>query len=287
MYLSRASKQRSVIIFRSSFFFIKTRNIPMNNQNQSSKGDIDSSRFTNEQQSLQLCAVHTINNLLQHRQTSQSRPATKEEFDEIADKLALHEKSLFSTFDGQEQTQAQQKLFLYDKLTSSHRTMFLGNYSLDVMETALKNRDVILERVKIAQNKDLSTNPEINAIEKLLRSFHEKDGFIGFIVNTKVRRLQKVPLLRHIPLPKSYRYSRHWMCILPSQQKNEWVTLDSMESELLEIKNMKTVMISDDDSENVIYDGGLYRYCLDLIHDSDAILFCAYSSNTNLSEVYK
>lgn len=97
-------------------------------------------KIVHEMQSRQLCAMHTINNLLQLTSTTEDligstsmegkgssatlSCCTKIELDMIADELTLAEKRLL----GDEQ----QKLYLLDIIFSKHRTIWLGNYSVEV-----------------------------------------------------------------------------------------------------------------------------------------------------------
>jgi hypothetical protein len=103
-----------------------------------------------EVQSRQLCAMHAINNLLQLTSTTEdliARPnmrgkgstttlscCTKVELDMIADELTLAEKRLL----GDEQP----KLSLFDTIFSKHRTIWLGNYSVEVSTICVPFFDV-------------------------------------------------------------------------------------------------------------------------------------------------
>lgn len=102
-----------------------------------------------ERQSLQLCAVHAINNLLQistdntsnegwmcgscklNEQPSWTR-ATKTELDEIADALTIAESHLMVEDNDGNNNAPPQAISLYQKLSSQHRTILFGRYSFEV-----------------------------------------------------------------------------------------------------------------------------------------------------------
>jgi hypothetical protein len=108
-----------------------------------------------EQQSLKLCAVHALNNLLQLSEDqletdswccgkrrlqlspSQTIPATKAEFDRIADDLTVAENQLLSSTAAysdkvNNKGSTLRKISILERLTSNHRTVLLGNYSFEV-----------------------------------------------------------------------------------------------------------------------------------------------------------
>lgn len=104
----------------------------------------DTCSLVHERQSLQLCAIHTINNLLQLTNDNKQgwtcgashrlkRPswtlATKTELDEIADELTVAENQLL--VEGNDQDVSLQPS-LYQKLSSQHRTVLFGRYSSEV-----------------------------------------------------------------------------------------------------------------------------------------------------------
>lgn len=103
--------------------------------------------IVHEKQSLQLCAIHTVNNLLQLTDDNQAgwmcgnrkleRPswtlATKAELDEIADELTMAENQLLLEGDKQDGCT---KPSLYQKLSSQHRTVVFGRYSSEVRENS-------------------------------------------------------------------------------------------------------------------------------------------------------
>ena len=108
-------------------------------------------KLVHESQKRQLCAVHTINNLLQlspapndtqENDECRCSLATKEELDRIADELTLAENDLLRPI--QEQTDqnnaagdkidevSHQELSISDLIFSKHRTVWWGNYSFEV-----------------------------------------------------------------------------------------------------------------------------------------------------------
>lgn len=103
--------------------------------------------IVHEHQSLQLCAIHTINNLLQltkdnHQgwicgSTKFSKPswtlATKAELDEIADELTMAENQLLVQGDSSVSSSPTEPS-LYQKLSSQHRTLVFGRYSSEVCD---------------------------------------------------------------------------------------------------------------------------------------------------------
>ena len=112
----------------------------------------------NQGQNLQLCAVHTVNNLLQHtgdctlsdsfilcsgklHPINPFQPATKAEFDQIADNLTLREAALLNGDDTTQENKIFRKISYRQILQSHHRTPVTGNYSFEVRyikkETAL------------------------------------------------------------------------------------------------------------------------------------------------------
>jgi len=94
-----------------------------------------------ELQSRQLCAVHTINNLLQlsrdvtHGEECCCLPATKDELDRIADELTLAENNLLRPSADRVSPSSElsrRELSYSDLVFSRHRTVWWGNYSYEV-----------------------------------------------------------------------------------------------------------------------------------------------------------
>jgi len=161
--------------------------------------------YVHERQKWQLCAVHTINNLLQLSQpppksdSSTTPPppvavATKAEFDQIANELTMMENALLKDGGGGGISNAD-GIVAWEVLWSHHRTPFLGNYSFEVIESALKNRDVQLKWY------------DPNDYEQNNNDTLTSCSTIGFIVN---RKATKNAILRTI-LPRNS--GRHWFAI--------------------------------------------------------------------------
>lgn len=116
----------------------------------------ESSFIVHERQNLQLCAVHTVNNLLQlsdennnqwtcgghdiQRDQNTWACATKAELDAIADELTVAENQLLVVDPCSNESETtttttsteQQQLSFFEKLSSQHRTLVFGNYSTEV-----------------------------------------------------------------------------------------------------------------------------------------------------------
>lgn len=104
------------------------------------------SSLVHERQSLQLCAIHTINNLLQisgendaewmcgshklKQQPDWTLLATKAELDAISDQLTIQESNLLVEGEGNDSFTTTPSF--YQKLRSQHRTMVFGRYSFEV-----------------------------------------------------------------------------------------------------------------------------------------------------------
>jgi hypothetical protein len=131
-----------------------------------------------ERQCLQLCAVHTINNLLQLSPDCEDiewiceslqlskppcKPATQSELDRIAGDLTRAENALLT----QSTT-----WWRHCWSKSNHRTLYYGNYSFETLQVALEDRKITLEWFPP---------------QKVLGAdwLHTDDGMIvGFVVNS-------------------------------------------------------------------------------------------------------
>jgi len=167
--------------------------------------------LTHERQRLQLCALHTINNLLQpissdnvdEKRAGKSdvlsfmmcggifyevlRPkiVTKSELNSIADALTIKEEGLYgtavpSTGAQQETEKCEQSgidvsasMSWWKAIKSHHRNPILGNYSFEVLEEALSRRNVQLEWYNVNDSQNNNCHDD-------------KDGkvTIGFIINS-------------------------------------------------------------------------------------------------------
>ena len=171
-----------------------------------------------ERQSLQLCAVHTINNLLQLTTEQQHQhdralpwicgnvrwperppePASQHELDAIACELTHAEDALLHN----RRTAAAARHYIYpwsDRCccwNSNHRTVYYGNYSFETLEVALQHRHVSLEwfQLPTGNNPDdllkvtvpvgtsnNSSNNSIGGVDSSTNSI-----VVGFIINKVV-----------------------------------------------------------------------------------------------------
>jgi hypothetical protein len=105
--------------------------------------------IVHEQQNLQLCAVHTVNNLLQLSENMSQEGwtcggdgigdrttwtyATKAELDAIADQLTVAENQLLVEASSHGNDYAGSPSIL-QKFSSQHRTLVFGNYSIEVCD---------------------------------------------------------------------------------------------------------------------------------------------------------
>lgn len=141
----------------SIFHAICNANSPIPSNTFYQDGDL----IVHERQSLQLCAIHAINNLLQltPEETTvawvcgdsrlplgeeQKQPCTKQEMNELADHLTATESSLLSTnFDDVDITNelemgltnesiTRRKASFWQRFSSNHRSILFGNYSFEV-----------------------------------------------------------------------------------------------------------------------------------------------------------
>jgi hypothetical protein len=110
---------------------------------------IESPCVIHERLNLQLCAVHTVNNLLQLSENMSQEGwtcggagigdrttwtyATKAELDAIADELTVAENHLLADQSSHE-TDDEGSPSLLQKISSQHRTLVFGNYSLEVCD---------------------------------------------------------------------------------------------------------------------------------------------------------
>lgn len=117
---------------------------------QPSNEECESSFIVHERQNLQLCAIHTVNNLLQLSENNQEgwtcggrnlrdrttswTCASKAELDMIADELTVAENQLLVDPSSNESETGSTELSLFQKLSSQHRTVVFGNYSTEVCD---------------------------------------------------------------------------------------------------------------------------------------------------------
>mmetsp|Transcript_28129 Transcript_28129/g.33323 ORF Transcript_28129/g.33323 Transcript_28129/m.33323 type:complete len:342 (-) Transcript_28129:249-1274(-) len=237
---------------------LNTVQLPINGPKtkKSTKNDDDTSNqqkntysivpIVNDPQHRQLCAVHTINNLLQlptknsttneeggsstrcnksDATTTRSvlvtgelytQPkvdfASKTELESIADEMSDRETAWMSGNDEERDMNGKKKTVgssLWRSLRSNHRTLFTGNFSFSVLETALSKRDVALNWFTIESDTKASHLTHYYSAK-------EEDSsqvVIGYVINSKkemnpysVKSLAKAAL--------AYGSSgRHWFAI--------------------------------------------------------------------------
>jgi len=159
-----------------------------------------------ERQFLQLCAVHTINNLLQlthdhaysdltwccgnfRWRAERLEPASQKEMDAIACDLTRAEDALL-----QRRHQPWHQRCCYTN--SNHRTPYYGNYSFETLEVSLKNRNVSLEWFQVnnmnnvsdacdgpVKNALLDVPPTSSSINSNVNN-ESSSIVVGFIINS-------------------------------------------------------------------------------------------------------
>ena len=151
-------------------------------------------QIVHEKQSWQRCALHAINNLLQlspkdpsgfesrlyHGGKSLSldvSPAcTRKELDDIADNLTVRENDLTSTT--LKISEVRRSPSFYVRCRSHHGAPVFGNYSYEVVETALERRNIRLERIEADKQEAIDINDCVTD--------EDSAGLIGFVVNVEV-----------------------------------------------------------------------------------------------------
>jgi len=188
-----------------------------------------------EKQSLMQCAIHAVNNLLQlksckikgehtHHTPSdellydgilyhhgEMKCATKEEFDCKADELTLKEHALlvegYSDIDRDKSSvgikSERKKLSLWNRLNSHNRTPLTGNYSIEVLQEALSNRNVDLKWFKPSSQQG-KINQEKDDVHS--NNGNDKVLIIGYIIN----QIQPFSIIN--PL-RAFYTSRHWLAV--------------------------------------------------------------------------
>jgi len=159
----------------------------------------------------------------------QFKAATQSEFDKIAEECTIRERRLLegkslstmsegcsdeSTQQGYEsnKTSSQSKLSLIQKISNHYATPYFGNYSLSVLETALRRRGVEMEFFRVPEDANLA----ISAL-KLDNSSSNDSITIGFIVYEDNKSNSSSLFGRigsRIPLIRSMcGLGRHWYAI--------------------------------------------------------------------------
>jgi len=201
---------------------------------QSNEGGINSpSVDMTPQESVDLDTKSTTNS----KQNIIWKVATKEEFDNIAKELTLREQMLMSgeedfTFPSgissnketstSRQCQAKHNLSLMQQIRSPYGSPYFGNYSLDVIQEALKRRGVELEFYRVSDDNDVTT---IYDIQKDTRnndtttSTSSNKCLIGFVIYEKEENQRSALSLlsrigSHIPVVKNFcGIGQHWYAI--------------------------------------------------------------------------
>mmetsp|Transcript_20239 Transcript_20239/g.58058 ORF Transcript_20239/g.58058 Transcript_20239/m.58058 type:complete len:285 (-) Transcript_20239:182-1036(-) len=250
-------------------------------------------RVVHQRQSRQLCAVHALNNLLQlHVDDTDGCSAahqcmyqcglftvrrscnlvTKVEMDQIADQLTLLENNLLQGKEvsaavegdrsgrvaaeggGMSSPQSPQEPSLKEKLTSNHRTLYLGCYSFECLELCLQKRSVTLEWYRVPDDdpKDCSA-----ALEK---SVDPNQIVCGFIINLGdeggLSNKSIWKSLRYVPFLSRFSHvGRHWFSVTrlrrrfdsfngeaqsssastPSEAGEGWLVIDSDRQDIVEL----------------------------------------------------
>eukprot|EP00511_Aplanochytrium_stocchinoi_P006024 CAMPEP_0204827412 /NCGR_PEP_ID=MMETSP1346-20131115/4880_1 /ASSEMBLY_ACC=CAM_ASM_000771 /TAXON_ID=215587 /ORGANISM="Aplanochytrium stocchinoi, Strain GSBS06" /LENGTH=189 /DNA_ID=CAMNT_0051955827 /DNA_START=98 /DNA_END=664 /DNA_ORIENTATION=+ len=175
-------------------------------------------KYIHEQQRLQLCGLHTVNNLLQlSTESSEDRAATKKELDEIADDLALAEQNLYAE---DPLIPRVASLSLTGLLRSRHRTPVFGNYSIEVLETALQRRGFKTSWIDVDKHLNCFESVTDDHETEIVESEEEEGKIIGYIVNVKSRNL----------LSRLF-FGRHWYAVR-KQRKDESLASDSHEQDV-------------------------------------------------------
>jgi hypothetical protein len=203
-------------------------------------------QIVHEKQSWQRCALHAINNLLQlspkdpsgfesrlyHGGKSLSldvSPAcTRKELDDIADNLTVRENDLTSTT--LKISEVRRSPSFYVRCRSHHGAPVFGNYSYEVVETALERRNIRLERIEADKQEAIDINDCVTD--------EDSAGLIGFVVNVEVHA---TGLVMRVAQRLLWPGGRHWYVVTRLQRGEEkdanrpWRLLDSMQNEAQEM----------------------------------------------------
>jgi len=209
--------------------------------------------IVNDPQHRQLCAVHTINNLLQLTKNSTAMKddgtvriaaggsnttcksdattrsvlvtgeiytqpklefASKTELDLIADELSNRE-TVWMGGDEEEEREPNGKKTtvvgssLWRRLRSNHRTLFTGNFSFSVLETALSKRDVTLNWFQIENDTKASDLTQYHST----KDEDSSQVVIGYVINSK-KEMNPYSFKSLTRIALAYGSSgRHWYAI--------------------------------------------------------------------------
>ena len=143
------------------------------------------------------------------------RVATQSEFDQIAQEITIRERHLMngdSSEDASNEidgtTTSNESLSIWNRVWSHHGTPYLGNYSLQVLQMALKRRGVSLDYFRISEaDSDVQTVSDGSNITK---KFH-----IGYVIyeqgNSYTSYLKQMG--SYIPIVKHFCHGKHWYAI--------------------------------------------------------------------------
>lgn len=212
------------------------KNTVWTNANVDRSSPITVAPIIHHSQSLQLCAIHALNNLLQLTpdrkvdktdtenninqefilcsgklyQHPSMDAGSQEEFNRIADELTRKEHVLYSdiksnldpnalNINENEIKDGSHHVSFWQILRSHHRTPLFGNYSFEVLEVALLKRNV---KLQWCTDINLALNDSIRINDSGLCEIT-----IGFIINTFE------PLSIWNAFTRPFRRSRHWYAV--------------------------------------------------------------------------
>lgn len=150
------------------------------------------------------------------------RAATQAEFDEISEEITIREillmegKISLACSDENQQTRddymspSTQKLSAWQRIFSHHGTPFLGNYSLEVMQVALKRRGIIMDYFRVPEVDAVVDGDNDASSTAKISSLH-----IGYIVydhrNSFSSYLKRIG--RNVPILKHFCQGKHWYAV--------------------------------------------------------------------------
>lgn len=234
-----------------------------------------------EKQSRQLCAVHTVNNLLQippglpHRHDDDAihewicdgrrfrphRPwniATQGEFDAIAREMTMREIQLSINNNNNQHVSIAETnsggLSFWQHIRSHHGTPFFGNYSIEVLQMAFERRGVRLDYFNVAKD-DTGTN-------NLDTDTSRSNTLLGYVIyergdsdsssyTTYLKRMGSyIPFLKHLC------QGMHWYAITRVRHDDgvdtaaaagddkSWYLIDSKDDEIVTLASEERLLQS-------------------------------------------
>jgi len=163
--------------------------------------------------------------------------------DAIADEIASKEIRLFDLSVGSEEEEnngnhlpkQNASLTFLQKMFSHHRTPIFGNYSFEVLETALKKRGISLQWHDI--NKPSIENDTL------------KDEIVGFVLNTAE---SPNAILQFIPYFKN---ARHWFCVIRKSTDNGLTNAGAKEHDVSNVKNDTWIVLDSKKEDKILFRG--------------------------------